>query len=240
MATTPDTSPESGSSHDRLIRDLAVDLAPVRLLPAPGVRALLWLAVVAAIAIALTVIADFAAAWHRVIAAPDLWLAVIGSTLTAVLAAIAAFELSLPDARRAWALLPLPAVLLWVGASGVGCLRAWVLPDTHIAALDETGECLLFIVGLSVPLSVLLLAMLRKACPLQPGLTAIVAGLASAAAAATLLNLFHPFDAAATDLTVHVLAVAVVVVVNRALGGRVLGTANYFPARVTRTPVGSK
>ena len=74
--------------------------------------------------------------------------------------------------------------------------------------------------------------MLRRACPLQPGLTAAVAGLAAAAAAATLLNFFHPFDAAATDLAVHVFAVALVIVANRAFSGRLLGAPTFFRARM--------
>jgi hypothetical protein len=107
------------------------------------------------------------------------------------------------------------------------------LPDTHVAELGEARDCLIFIVSLSVPLSVLLFLMLRRACPLQPGLTAAVGGLAVAAAAATLLNLFHPYDAAATDLTVHAAAVALVVVANRALGGRIFTESNIAPVDVT-------
>lgn len=211
----------TGSPHDRLIQGLAADLMPVRPLPAPALRALGWLGAVVAIAIALAVFADLHAMWVRITMAPDMWLAVIGSVATAVLASIAAFELSLPDARRDWAWLPLPGVLLWIGASGFGCLRVWVLPDTHVAVMNESRDCLVFIIALSVPLSALMLVMLRRACPLQPGLTAAMGGLAVAAAAATLLNFFHPFDAAATDLTVHAFAVGLVVAANRMLGGRV-------------------
>jgi hypothetical protein len=130
-------------------------------------------------------------------------------------------------------LLPLPAALLWIVASGVGCLRAWFVPGTHAADLSEARDCLIFIVGLSVPLSALLVMMLRRACPLWPGLTASIAGLASAAAAATLLNFFHPFDAAATDLAVHVFAVAIVIMANRAFSGRLL-TTNFSRSDVTR------
>jgi hypothetical protein len=167
-----------------------------------------------------------------------MWLAVTGSAATAILAAFAVFQLSLPDARRAWALLPLPAALLWIAASGVGCLRAWFVPGTHAADLSEASDCLFFIVGLSVPLSAVLIVMLRRACPLHPSLTALIAGLASAAAAATLLNFFHPFDAAATDLAVHIFAVATVIAANRALSGRLL-TTNFLPSDVTRAVAGS-
>ncbi len=216
------TSSDNGSAQDRLIRDLAADLTPVRRLAPPSLRALGWLAVVAAVAVALATISDLSAMWHRIAGATDMWLAVLGSALTAILAAIAAFELSLPDARRSWALLPLPAALLWIAASGLGCFRTWLAPDTHVADLSEARDCLLFIIGLSVPLSALLIMMLRRACSLQPGLTAAIAGLAAAAAAATLLNFFHPFDAAATDLVVHTGAVALVIAVNRAFSGRLL------------------
>ena len=232
------TSSNNDSGHERLISDLVTDLIPVRRLRSPSVRALAWLAVVAATAIALALIADLPALGRRLIAAPDMWLAVIGSAATAILAAFAAFQLCLPDARRAWALLPLPAALLWIVASGVGCLRAWFVPGTHAADLSEARDCLIFIVALSAPLSALLILMLRRACPLNPRLTALTAGLASAAAAATLLNFFHPFDAAATDLAVHVFAVALVIVANQAFSGRLLVT-NFSRSGVTRAVAGS-
>ncbi len=232
------SSSNTGSAHERLISDLTTDLAPVRRLRPPIVRALAWLAVVVATAVVLAMIADLAALGHRLTAAPDMWLAVTGSALTAILAAFAAFQLSLPDARRAWALLPLPAALLWIVAGGVGCLRAWFVPGTHVADLSEARDCLIFIIGLSVPLSALLIIMLRRACPLQPGLTAGIAGLAAAAAAATLLDFFHPFDAAATDLTVHVFAVILVIVANRAVSGRLLAM-NFSHSDVTRAAAGS-
>jgi hypothetical protein len=209
-------------SHDRLIGALATDLRPVRPLLSPPVRALIWLALVAAVAVGLAMFANLAAMWHRLTATPDMALAVLGSAATAATAALAAFELSLPDRSRAWSLLPLPAFALWLGASGLGCLRAYVLPGTQVATIGETRDCLVFIVGLSVPLSAALILMLRRAYSLSPALTATMAGLASAAAAATLLNFFHPYDAAATDLTVHLVAVGLVVLALRAIGSRAL------------------
>src|SRR5258708_10659969 len=210
------------SAQELLIRDLATDLTPVRRLRPPSVRTFSWLMIVAATAVILAMIADLSALGHRLAAAPDLWLAVTGSALTAILAAFAAFQLSLPDARRAWALLPLPTTLLWIVASGFGCLRVWFVPGTHAADLGEARDCLIFIIGLSVPLSALIIMLLRRGCPLQPGLTAATAGLAAAAAAATLLNFFHPFAAAATDPRVHVFTVSAAVPGNSALSGRLL------------------
>ena len=217
-----DATSSGARSSDALIQSLAADLRPVRRLAPPLLRALEWLAVVGALAAALASFADLGAMAQRLATVPDMWLAVTGSTLTAILAAIAAFQTGLPDRKPAWALLPVPGLLLWIGASGLGCLRDWLVPGTHAATMVEARTCLVFILGVSVPLSVLLVTMLRRAYPLRPNLTATMGGLASAAAAATLLNFFHPYDAAATDLAVHAFAVALVVLINRALSGRAL------------------
>jgi hypothetical protein len=208
---------------DQLIEALTRDLRPVRRLRAPWLRAAAWLAVVAAAAVALASVADLHMVALRLAAALDMRLAVIGSVLTTILAAISAFELSMPDRSRFWALLPLPAAALWLGASGFGCLRSWLLPGTHIGTMSETAhDCLVFIVGMSLPLSALLLVMLRRARPLRPGLVAAMGGLAAAAAAASLLWFNHPYDTAATDLVVHIIAVLIVIGACRFAGGRAL------------------
>jgi hypothetical protein len=218
---------QQAAPHDRLIQGLASDLRPVRPLPAPSKRAVIWLGFVLVAGLLLSLIADLPAFTHRMMASPDMWMAMTGSALTAVLAAIAAFKLSMPDSPKAWAWLPLPAVLLWVFASGLGCLRDYLLPGTHMAPMGETMECLAIIVALSVPFSLLMFAMLREAFSLLPALTATIAGLAVAAASATLLNLFHPIDASAVDLLVHALAVALVIVVSRIVGRRLWTSANF-------------
>ena len=221
----PPTS-QAQSRHEDMIHGLIADLKPVRRLPPPGWRALLWLALVAALAFTLAAVSDRPAVIARLAAAPDMWLSAGGSALTMVLAAVAAFQLSLPDRSPLWALLPLPAVLLWIGASGAGCLRTWLVPGAHAAGLNDSKDCIAFILALSIPLSVLLLGMLRQGYTLRPGLTAAVAGFASAAAAATLLVFFHPYDASATDVVVHVVAVGLVIIANQAYGGRMLRAAN--------------
>jgi hypothetical protein len=209
-------------SNDRLVQALGADLTPVRRLAPPGLRLLMWLTILAAAALALAMASDVGAMIRRLLAAPDMWLAAMGSMLTAVLAAMAAFELSLPDRKAAWALLPLPALLLWIGASGMGCLRAWSVTEAYPMPPDQPEHCLIFILGVSLPLSLLLIVMLRRGFSLRPNLTAIIGGLACASAAATLLNFVHPYDAAATDLAVHAFAVAIVILANTILGGRIL------------------
>jgi hypothetical protein len=205
-------------SHDQFIDGLTSGLQPVKPLPPAGKRAMIWLGFVVAAGLALSLIADLHAFAHRFMASPDMWLSMTASALTAILAAIAAFKLSMPDSPRLWGLLPLPTAAVWIFASGMGCLRSYVLPDTHVAPMGETVDCLAIIVALSIPFALLMFAMLREAFSLLPGLTAAIAGLAVAAASATLLNLFHPFDAGAVDLLVHAIAVALVIVVAHTFG----------------------
>ena len=218
-------------SNERLVQALSADLTPVRRLAPPGLRILLWLAIIGAVALALAIVSDVGAMIHRLMAAPDIWLAAMGSALTVVLAAAAAFQLGLPDRKAAWALLPLPAVLLWIGASGMGCLRAWAVPEAYPMPPAQTEHCLMFIVGVSLPLSLLLIVMLRRGFSLRPNLTAIIGGLACASAAAALLNFIHPYDAAATDLAVHALAVLIVILANTIFGGRILMSKSALTPR---------
>lgn len=205
----------STDAIERTIERLGRDLAPVRRLRPPAVRAAVWLGFVAVLGLVLAYFADLRGIGHRLMGAPDMWLAVVGSVLTAALGGVAAFELSVPDRSPWWALLPAPSLLLWVGASGMGCLRTALVPETHDASMAEMKVCLTFIVAVSIPLSALMVLMIRRACPLRPNLTALVGGVAIAAGAASLLNFFHPYDATATDLTVHLAAVLIVVALNQ-------------------------
>jgi hypothetical protein len=184
MITTPE-----------LIRALAAQATPVRRLRPPAVRALLWLAL-AAIVIALL------AQYHGL--RPDLaerlgqasfLIQVSASLLTGVTSAVAAFQIGLPDRSRAWLLLPLPGMVLWISGIGYGCLTNWIAVAGGRPMLDESLRCLETIVLTSLPLSLALMMMLRRAGPLQPTLTAGVGALAVAALAATSLSLLHDIDA---------------------------------------------
>lgn len=212
-------------SHAALIDRLGDGLVPVRRLLPPWLRTAGWLLAVAIVAAALLMHYGVDGMLRRWAGAPDLAWAAVGAVLTAICAAWAALALGVPGRRSGWAWLPLPAAALWIGASGLGCLRTWLAPDTSVAGLHQSADCLLFIIGFALPLSALLIWLLRRACPLRPVLTAVLIGLASAAASASLLDICHAYDAAATDLLTHAAAVAVVVALNAAMGGRLLSKA---------------
>jgi hypothetical protein len=209
------------SRHEGLVEALAGDLEPVRPLPSPAARAGLWLGAALLIGLVLATWSGTGGFMLRM-RVPDLALAAVGAVLTAVASAFAAFATSVPGRPATWALLPLPPLALWIGASGLGCLREWVAPGADIPGVHTVTGCFSFLICVSVPLSALIVVMLRRACPLRPNLTAALGGLAVAAAAAALLMPVHPHDATATDLTIHAAAVAIIIGLNGMAGGRLL------------------
>lgn len=221
----------NAASNDRLIDVLAADLTPIRRLTSPLRRVLAWLALVAGLAVVLVMVHDPEPVVRRFAASFDLCASAIGSMLTAVLAGIAAFQLSLPDRKPGWALVPVPAIILWIGASTVHCLGPPPDVGDSPVALGGTDNCLIFILGVGVPLSILCIFMLRSGYSLRPNLTSIVCGLACSAAAATLLNFVHAHDVTAPDLAVHAFAVCVVTLTTRIFGSRFLTGKNFRPWR---------
>lgn len=200
---------------DALIAELVQDLRPVRRVLAPWKRTLLWFGVVLWFGAVLSLFADFPALRMRLMLTPDMAMAAAGALLTALLAAFAAFATSMPDRSPAWALLPLPAVLLWVSSSTLGCLRETVAPATVPMEPGHMMQCMYFLTTVSLPLGAVMVLLMLRAYPLRPGLTTSLAGLASAGAGAALLTLVHPFDATASDLLAHLAAVIGIVIALR-------------------------
>jgi hypothetical protein len=183
MITTPD-----------LIESLVAKAAPVRRL-APLARAAGWLAFAALIlglmAIGRQLRPDLAVR----LAQPEFACGLVASLATGVLAAFAAFLVSVPGRSRAWLLLPLPALLAWISTIGYGCLTSWVSLAPGSSPLGEESGCFALLVLTGVPLSLVLLILLRHAARLAPTAVGILGGLAVAGLTATALSLFHAHDA---------------------------------------------
>jgi hypothetical protein len=209
----------------KLIGELGSDLRPVRRLPPPWVRALVWIGAVVVVAAVLvatrTMLPALGIIGNDPFMVPSAWAA----AATAVLAAIAAFELSLPDRSDRWAFLPLPAFVVWVALSGLGCLATLAVPGTQTNSF-QFMVCLSLIFAISSPLTVVMVVMVRRARPLRPLRVAVLGGLASSAAAAALLVIVHPHDSAVLDLAAHATSVVVIVGLNLLLGGRLFIPAN--------------
>jgi len=206
-----------------LIAQLSSGLKPVRRLAPPGLRAAMWLIVVAILGAAFVLAFSDVPTFMRRASDPKLALELAGTLLTGILAVIAAFQLSLPDRTLAWALLPAPSFALWLSSSGYSCWRQMVVHGPDGWRGGEGADCFLWIVAFGVPLAVSLFVLLRRAHPLAPGPVAAMAGLGVASLAAFLLQFFHPFDVTFIDLSLHLAAVATVVIVARAAARPGLG-----------------
>lgn len=183
-----------------LLLSLATNAPPVRRLRPPLVRAVGWLLLAAAIMGLMTVShgvrPQFAERVHDVVFATNM----IASLLTGVLATIATFVVSLPDRSRWWLLLPVPPLVVWLSTIGYQCFAGWVPVPPGAITVGGASGCLATLVFTSLPLSLLMLAMLRYAALLRPTSIILMGSLAVSAITATALSMFHPLDATAMVL----------------------------------------
>jgi hypothetical protein len=201
-----------------LIALLAQQARPVRPLRPPLQRAVLWLLLAAAIlALFLALLGPRQDLWER-LRDPLYFVSVIGALTTGVLAAIAAFELSLADRSTLWLWLPLPALLLWVSTIGYGCMAAWVAIAPGTVTLESMLRCLATLILTSLPLSLLLLVMLRHAAALRPILVSGHGALAVSGITATALSTFHELDATIMILVWNIGTAVLMVSIGCALG----------------------
>jgi hypothetical protein len=219
-----------------LIETLVQSAAPVRRLRPPLVRAGLWI-LLAALVLALIVIGhglrpDIAERLRQ----PVFVLSMIAALTTGILAAIASFQISLPDRSRWWLLLPAPALAVWLSTTGYGCLSDWVSVGPNDNRIGETVRCFATLLLTSVPLSIAMLVMLRYAALLRPTESSAMSGLAIAAMTAFSLSLVHDFDASLTILVWN-LGVAVLIAGLACLFGRRMFA--WTASRLAPTSVGS-
>jgi hypothetical protein len=188
---------------DDLIGRLAIELRPVKRLAPPLLRAAAWIGFAVLMVAACVVLFGPRHNLLERLAQPHEVAQLVFALGTGVLAAIAAFQLSLPDRAPRWALLPLPAAAGWIGTMGLGCLADVAREGPQALLLGTSWGCLRFIVLMGVPLSLALVWMLRYAGPIRPVPVAMLGGLAGAAISSVGLSLFHHLDAAVMVLVWH-------------------------------------
>jgi hypothetical protein len=176
--------------------DTLVDCAtPVRRLWPPSLRAALWLLFAALVLGLLAVLHGIRPDLAERLQEPIFVIGMASALATGVLAAIASFKVSLPDGSRGWLLLPLPALALWVSTISYGCLTDWVAMGPNGIRMGEAARCFATLLLTSVPLSIVMLVMLRYAALLRPTAVCTAGGLAVAAITSFALSLFHTLDA---------------------------------------------
>lgn len=209
MITTPD-----------LIEALSAEAKPVRRLRPPLFRTCLWLSLAGLILVLLGILQGIRADIFDRLSEAIFAVRLAGALATGVLAAMAAFYLSLPDRSRLWILLPMPAVALWASTIGYGCLTNWVNLEPDGLRLGTAAQCFATLLLTSLPLSLVMLGMLRHAAPLRPATVAMVGGLAISGITAAALSIFHNIDATVMVLLWNLGTTAIVTTLAGAFGRR--------------------
>jgi RNA polymerase sigma factor (sigma-70 family) len=161
----------------------------------PLLRAGLWLLLAAVIIGLLTVSHGLSPRFAERMQDVTFVTGMFASLLTGVLAAIATFMLSLPDRSRLWLLLPSPPLIVWLSNIGYQCFAGWVSLPPGAVTVEAASSCVATLVLTSLPLSLVMLAMLRYAALLRPISVILMGSLAVSALTSVALSMFHPLDA---------------------------------------------
>lgn len=195
------------ASTEDLIHSLTEDIRPVRRLSPPVWRAFGWSAVsvpvVAAIAGFMGLRQDMAAR----MAESGFVVVLVAGLVTALCAAIAAMMLGVPGRSRAWVLLPLPPLLVWLGGFGRQCVLEWLGRYDGALLTGPHLHCLPDITVMTAIPTIVMLAMVRRGAWFQHRQALLLGGLAAAALANAGLSLAHPQDAGLLVLLVQFAAV---------------------------------
>lgn len=206
------------AATDQLIDALSQNLQPVKPLRQPWLRATLWSTFATGVIAVIAGIGGSRTDLAHALPEASFLVPLAGSWLTGVTAAIATFQVSLPDRSRRWLWLPVLPILLWGTGFAVSCLTNWSDLAGSLALLPESA-CLLTIVLTSAGLIAMLLPMLRRVKTLRPRLTAWLGCLAVAGFADTAHLLVHTEQDSLLALTVN-LVPALVLVLLGGLAGR--------------------
>ncbi len=206
-----------------LIQSLAHDLRPVRRLRSPFLRAFGWIGIAAVLMVLLYFGHGLRPAFAERMRDTTFFIGMVSSTLTGVLAAIAAFVVSLPDRSRRWLLLPLPPLVVWLANIGYQCFAEWVaLPQGAVTVVAATS-CLSTLISISLPMTLSLMFLLSYSVVLNPTPVIAMGSLAVSAMAATALGMFHPLDATVMVLGWNALIAAIAIGVSSVLARRLRG-----------------
>jgi hypothetical protein len=217
-----------------LIRSLAASARPTRRLAPAWLRALIWLASAVAVVVVLVLDHglrhDLAVQLHT----RSFLLEELGSVSTAILAAIAAFQLALPDRSRRWWLLPAPGLALWLFSMGYGCWADWLRLGPTGFELGTSWACMRFIAMVTLPLALILFYLLRHAAPIRPAAVALVGTLSISALAASGQSLVHGLDTTIMILIWHFGTIGILLLLARLSGPSLLAWMLPQPAAPER------
>jgi hypothetical protein len=205
-----------------LITRLAAQSAPVRRLPAPWLRGLLWLAISAPYVAIVVMLGPMPSNLAPISHDTQFLIEQAATLATAATAGLVAFYSVVPGYDWRLLLLPLVPFAAWLAALGEGCLQDWVKLGAQGLQLRPDWGCLPSAAWIGIVPAVTMVIMLRRGAPMFPRTSIALGGLAVAALANFGLRLFHLGDASIMVLFWHFGSVTVLALMVSFIGRQVL------------------
>jgi hypothetical protein len=188
---------------DALISRLSDRAAPVRRLPPPWKRTLVWLALGLPPLVLVVAVHGLDVDLGTAMADRRFLIEQIATIATALMAAFAAFASTVPGASRKWRWLPAVPFAVWLLSVGKGCVEDWLALGPAGLALRVDSGCFLPMVLIGLVPAIAMVTMLRRGAPLSPRLSLVLAALATAAMVNFALRFFHIGDVSIMVLVWH-------------------------------------
>ena len=178
----------------RLIAELSNHADPVRRLPSPWVRTLLWLALAIPPVIIVVWFYGVDVDLATVLADRRFVIEQTSTFVTALAAAVAALHSTIPGRSRKWYWLLLVPLTVWLATVGAGCFLDWRATGPAALELRLDNDCVSAAILVGIVPAVTIVGMLRKGAPLSPRLTLVLGALATAGIVSFALGFFHIGD----------------------------------------------
>jgi hypothetical protein len=222
---------------ERLIQTLVATAAPVRPLPHPWFRSVLWLAIaIPYMALIVYVMSPRADLLVKLFDTRYL-IEQFAALATGISAAIAAFATTIPGYSRKVLLLPAPPLAVWLGSLGQGCISTLLQFGPSGLTLQSDWFCLPAIMLIGAIPAVAMVVMLRRGAPLIPCTTITLGALAAAGLGNFGLRLFHPQDASLMVLIWQFGSVFILTAVSGCMGRFVLNWRSVIVAGSKLVPI---
>jgi hypothetical protein len=205
-----------------LIRTLVAQVEPVRPLPPPWRRAVIWLGLavpyVGIVAFTMTPRPDLVATMTE----GRFLREQLAALALGIAAAMAAFGTVIPGYRHrsiVWLIAPL---VVWLSSLGQGCIQELIQTGAHRPSLQSDWSCFPGMLAAGTIPLLAMAAMLRRGAPLTPTITMTLGGLAAGGLGDFGLRFVHHRDAGVSVLIWHVGAMLALCALG-AWAGRFLG-----------------
>lgn len=185
---------------EELIRALTANCPPVRPLPHPCWRTIIWFTISLGYVAALVGTLGLHSGVYAKLSDWRFLTEIVAELLTSMMAAAGALCAGCPG-RPIWErFAPAPFLLLWLTSLSERCWRDWLAYGAAGLAITTDLMSPLIIMAVSIGPGILIFGMIRQGAPIAPASTMALAALASSTLGATAFRLFHADEASITVL----------------------------------------